>query len=72
MSRKLEGKVAIITGASAGIGRASAMALAREGASLILIARRQDRLQELAGEVQALGGNGIPVSRRCSRGIDGA
>lgn len=61
MSRKLVGKVAIITGASVGIGRASAMALAREGASLVLIARRQDRLQELVAEVQALGGNCIAL-----------
>jgi 3-oxoacyl-[acyl-carrier protein] reductase len=48
---QLEGKVAIVTGASAGIGRACALALAREGAKLVLTARRQERLEQLAGEV---------------------
>ena len=48
MSQKLNGKVAVVTGASAGIGRESVRALAREGARLVLIARRQDRLETLA------------------------
>ena len=47
MASKLTGKVAIITGASAGIGRACAHALAAEGAHLVLTARRQGRLEEL-------------------------
>jgi 3-oxoacyl-[acyl-carrier protein] reductase len=55
MSQKLNGKVAIITGASAGIGRESARALAREGARLVLTARRQDRLETLAAEIRSLG-----------------
>lgn len=58
---KLNGKVAIITGASAGIGQASARALAREGAKLVLTARRQDRLDALIKEVRALGGDGVAV-----------
>ncbi len=45
MSKKLSGKTALITGASAGIGWASALALASEGANLVVTARRQGRLQ---------------------------
>ncbi|MGB7537424.1 MAG: SDR family oxidoreductase [Anaerolineales bacterium] len=51
-----QGKSAIITGASSGIGRALALQLAREGASVALAARNADRLQVLAAECRALGG----------------
>jgi short-subunit dehydrogenase len=61
MTGKLAGKVALITGASAGIGRASALALAQEGAHLVLTARRQARLDELAAAVQQAGGKAISV-----------
>jgi NADP-dependent 3-hydroxy acid dehydrogenase YdfG len=61
MAGKLQGKVAIITGASAGIGQASARALAREGARLVLTARRRDRLDALVAEVKELGGDGVAV-----------
>ena len=61
MTGKLEGKVVIITGASAGIGRASACALAREGAKLVLTARREGRLDDLIKEVRSLGGEGVAV-----------
>ena len=56
MTKKLSGKVALITGASSGIGRASAMALAGEGASLVLTARRKERLDELVSQVKEVGG----------------
>ncbi len=59
MSQKLSGKTVLITGASAGIGRASALALAGEGANLILNARRQERLVELASAVQKAGGKAV-------------
>lgn len=47
---RLDGKICIVTGASAGIGRATAALFCREGANVIAVARREDRLQELADE----------------------
>ena len=61
MSGKLSGKTALITGASAGIGWASAMALAGEGANLVVTARRQERLTELEAAVQSAGGKAISL-----------
>jgi NADP-dependent 3-hydroxy acid dehydrogenase YdfG len=57
---KLEGKVAVITGASSGIGEATAEALAAEGAAVVVAARREDRLADLVGRIEKGGG-------RCSR-----
>ena len=61
MAGKLAGKVALVTGTSAGIGRASALALAQEGANMVLTARRQERLDELETAVQQAGGKAISV-----------
>lgn len=55
-ARPLRGRVAIVTGASAGIGRATAQRLARDGAAVFLAARRQERLVEVAAEICSQGG----------------
>jgi NADP-dependent 3-hydroxy acid dehydrogenase YdfG len=62
MAGQLAGKVVIITGASAGIGQASVKALAREGAKLVLTARRQQRLEQLVAEAKKLGTDAIFVA----------
>lgn len=62
MPGKLSGKVAIVTGASAGIGRASALALAAEGARVVITARRQERLDALASEINAMNTQAYPVA----------
>jgi NADP-dependent 3-hydroxy acid dehydrogenase YdfG len=61
MAAPLEGRVAAVTGASSGIGQATALALAGAGASVALAARRQDRLDELAERITAEGGRALPV-----------
>jgi NAD(P)-dependent dehydrogenase (short-subunit alcohol dehydrogenase family) len=61
MSKKLQGKVALITGSSSGIGRASALALAEEGANLVLTARRHERLADLEVEIRKAGGQAISI-----------
>jgi 3-oxoacyl-[acyl-carrier protein] reductase len=53
---KLEGRVALVTGASQGIGHACALALARHGASVALAARNQQKLDELAQQITTAGG----------------
>lgn len=54
-SAPLANKTAIVTGASSGIGRATALALARHGANLIVTARREDRLRTLVDEIESFG-----------------
>ena len=59
--KPLAGKTAIITGASSGMGHATAIALARAGAAVVINARRKDRLDELADDIASQGGRALVV-----------
>ena len=66
----LENKVALITGASQGLGRALALAYAREGASLVVNSRREERIRPVAAEVENLGVGVLAVAADVSKGED--
>lgn len=72
MSLPLDNTVALVTGASSGIGAATAKALAALGAKVALVARRADRLDELANTIRADGGEVIAVPADLSRSEEAA
>ncbi|HEX7594446.1 MAG TPA: glucose 1-dehydrogenase [Anaerolineae bacterium] len=64
---EMKGKVALVTGASSGIGRAAALRFAAEGAQVALVARRADKLAEVANEIEAKGGKGKSIAADVTR-----
>ncbi|SCA57539.1 Short-chain dehydrogenase/reductase SDR [Candidatus Terasakiella magnetica] len=72
MAKALDGKIALITGASRGIGRAVALRYAQEGAHVILVAKTVASLEEVDDEIQALGGSAtlVPMDLRDFDKID--
>ena len=68
MDLGLRGRLAVVGGASAGLGRASASALAAEGCNLLIWSRNAERLEATAGELRGRSGGRVPFSpfaRRC-------
>src|SRR5918998_1543407 len=68
MKRELSDAVVVITGASSGIGRAAALAFARRGAMVVVAARREGPIEELANECRRLGAGGAATPACTPRG----
>ncbi len=66
--KRLSGRIALITGASRGIGRAAALAFASEGAHVVLVARTRGGLEEADDEVRALGGTATLITLNLAQG----
>ncbi len=70
MNPNLSNKVVVITGASSGLGEATARHLAAQGAKVVLGARRAERLQQLVNDIQSAGGQALAVATDVSRRDD--
>jgi len=70
MEKLLSGRTAIVTGASSGIGHATACTLAQAGAAVVLHARRKDRLDKLVSEITAQGGKALAIAGDASNKTD--
>ena len=70
MAKAFEGKVALVTGATSGIGKASALAFAREGAKVVVAGRRETEGAQTVSEIEALGGEALFVKTDVSKEAD--
>ncbi|MCK9685046.1 SDR family oxidoreductase [Scleromatobacter humisilvae] len=70
MSNNIEGKVVVITGASSGLGEATARMLSAHGATVVLGARRVDRIEALARELEGAGGKALALATDVTRAAD--
>ncbi len=62
LDMRVDGKVALVTGASTGLGRATALALAEAGADLVITSRSRERLREVCAEIEARGRRAVPLA----------
>ena len=67
---RLQDKVAIITGGNSGVGAATAILFAKEGAKVVISARRQPQLEEVAAKIREAGGEVLPVVSDISKAED--
>jgi NAD(P)-dependent dehydrogenase (short-subunit alcohol dehydrogenase family) len=68
--KEMEGRVAVITGAGSGIGKAAALLLAREGAKVVAISRTDEEINQTIDEVRKAGGEGIAIPADVSKEED--
>src|SRR5437763_15574415 len=70
MTNRLDGKIAVVTGAGKGIGRATALALAREAAHVIVAARTQSDLEEVAADIRGFDAQVLVIPADVSKAED--